>query len=73
MRSYYTLVGSIAEERTAKDVQLDDHLRILDEDIARAEALIAKLTPFQRMQCALIRALRLADKFVYDRMVKNMR
>lgn len=73
MRSYYTLMGSVAEERTAKDVQLDDHRRILDEDIARAEALIAKLTPFQRMQCTSARVLRLMDKYLYDRVVKNMK
>ena len=73
MRSYYTLVGSIAEERTAKDMQLDDHPHTLDEDIARSEALIAKLTPFQRMQCSSARVLRLMDKYLYDRIVKNMK
>ena len=73
MRSYYTLMGSVAEEHAANDAKCDQNLRTLDEDVTRAEALIAKLTPCQRMQCALTHGLRLADKFVYDRMVKNMR
>lgn len=72
-RSYYTAVGALAEERTAPDFDDPANRRQHDDDRAELAALLARLTPAQRLHCAVTRTLRLLEKQVYDRRVKNMK
>lgn len=72
-RSYYTVVGSVAEERTASDFDTSEAQAIHEADQAELRDLLAQLTPVQRIHCALTQRLRLLEKHVYDVRVKNMR
>lgn len=70
-RSYYTMVGSVAEEHKA--ARTPQELSVLSDDVSQAKALLHRLTPAQHLICAGKQIIRLAEKQVYDHRVKNMR
>lgn len=70
-RSYYTMVGSIAEERRAAGTTHE--LSRLREDEQQSQMLLHSLSPAQRLVCGGKRLVRLAEKHVYDHQIKNMR
>lgn len=72
-RSYYTLVGSVDEERTAPDAGTPENKQQYDADRQRMADLLGRLTTGQRMRCAALQRIRLFEKGVYDRKVKNMK
>lgn len=72
-RSYYTLVGSVCDERSAADAEASDSARLRAKDQLELKGLLARLTPAQRLMCALKQKIRLAEKYLYDRNVKNMK
>ncbi|OZG64348.1 glycosyltransferase [Bifidobacterium eulemuris] len=72
-RSYYTVVGSVNEQTTASDCSLQENRDLHEQDKKELSDLLAKLTVPQRIQCAVTQKLRLAEKYVYDRKIKNMR
>ena len=71
-RSYYTLVGSVNEEATAPDIDDPGNRDQYEADLRKRDELLARLTTHQRMQCAALQKIRLFEKGVYDRKVKNM-
>lgn len=72
-RSYYTMVGALHEELTAPDANTDDNQQQHIADTYTAKTLLAQLTAMQRMHCAVLRCIRLMEKHVYDRKIKNMK
>ncbi|MBW3087466.1 glycosyltransferase [Bifidobacterium sp. 82T24] len=72
-RSYYTLVGSVAEERTAPDFEAPESQRQYESDQAEMRELLAALSPIQRLCCATLQKIRLFEKHIYDRKVKAMK
>lgn len=72
-RSYYTLVGSVREEATAIDFDEPANRQQHEEDLDEMQALLAQLTSAQRVQCAAKQKIRLMEKHIYDRRIKNMR
>lgn len=71
-RSYYTLVGSINEEATAPDITEPVNQLQYEADLQKKNSLLARLTRHQRMQCAVLHKIRLFEKGIYDRKIKNM-
>ncbi len=72
-RSYYTLVGSVRDERSASDAGNPGAERVRVGDERDLKDLLGRLTPMQRAACAVKQKIRLAEKYVYDRNVKNMK
>lgn len=72
-RSYYTLVGALREEAAAPDSGAAAFRAVYDADKAMGDELLSCLMPLQRMRCETLRRIRLSEKYVYDRRVKNMR
>lgn len=72
-RSWYTVAGAVSEEKTASDFSKPENLEIYRKDCEEKEKLFAGLTPSQRAKCSVLRQIRLAEKFVYDRKIKNMK
>lgn len=70
-RSYYTMVGSLAEEQQAA-VTTQDRI-IAEKDRIQIQKLINCLSVPEHVMCETKRLVRLAEKHVYDRRVKNMR
>lgn len=70
-RSYYTAVGSLHEATHAPDFSEHRDEHTLDEDTVRS--LIARLSAPRKLVCAALRMIRLAEKQVYDRRIKNMK
>ena len=70
-RSYYTISGAVADETTSTDFSghQQDHLN----DKALRNKLIRKLPLKQRAICAVLRCIRVLEKKVYDRHIKNMK
>lgn len=73
MRSYYTLVGSVKEEHGALDSENVEDVRQYSIDLQKKQQLLSQLTLLQRMRCVLLQKVRLLEKNIYDRKVKNMR
>lgn len=82
-RSYYTLTGSVREEGEAlrrepceTAVERAAHLRherAYSRDLANMHWFIGRLTATQRAECAAMAKIRLAEKVVYDRVIKQMK
>ncbi|BAQ32460.1 glycosyltransferase family 2 protein [Bifidobacterium scardovii] len=72
-RSYYTMVGSVAEELTAPDASTPANQRQYQADRSAMDQLLAELTPPQRIECCLLQKIRLFEKHIYDRKIKNLR
>ena len=73
MRSYYTMVGACAEETTSPDFNLPENQAQHETDKAELDQLLANLSRQQRFRCTITRRIRLLEKYVYDRKVKNMK
>ena len=73
MRSYYTLIGSFEEQKTAKDYDLPENRERHEMDRILLDQLLGSLTPVQRITCSVTRRIRLLEKRVYDARVKNMK
>ena len=71
MRSYYTMVGALTEERSSPDFAQNAARH--DEDRSVVGSLVHKLSIAARTTCSIKRLIRLAEKDVYDRKVKNLR
>ena len=71
-RSYYTLIGSINEEATAPDINESSNRIQYEADLKKKAELLERLTTYQRLQCAALQKIRLFEKGIYDRKVKNM-
>lgn len=72
-RSYYTMVSMLADELSAPDATEPSNLECHEHDRAAVRKLLAQLTPVQRLHCAALREIRLFEKQIYDRRIKNMR
>ena len=73
MRSYYTLIGELEAEREAPDFHIPENQQQYETDRQEIDTLLANLTRAQRMRCAVIQRIRLFEKYIYDRRIKNMR
>lgn len=73
MRSYYTLIGELEAEREAPDFHISENQQQYETDRQEIDTLLANLTRAQRMRCAVIQRIRLFEKYIYDRRIKNMR
>lgn len=71
-RSYYTMAEQLSEARTTSDARTTEADR-LQRDSDAVTALVATLTPMQRMQCVIRYHIRLLEKHLYDRKIKNIR
>ena len=87
MRSYYTMMGSYAEERqalrhgeaneadeasAARDVDMAAQT-VLASDAKEIQSELNRLTPIQRAGCEVTRRIRLLEKQVYDLSLKRLR
>lgn len=72
-RSYYTMVGAVNEERTAGDATLPEYVHQNETDRIQLATLLQQLGWTQRVRCAVLRYLRLVEKHIYDRTIKNIR
>lgn len=70
-RSYYTMVGSLNEAASAPD--LSSNRNAYEHSKTEVQSLIKKLSLSQKIICVILRHIRLAEKAVYDRKIKNMR
>ena len=70
-RSYYTMVGSLNEAASAPD--LGSNRNAYEHSKTEVQSLIKKLSLSQKIICVILRHIRLAEKAVYDRKIKNMR
>ena len=73
MRSYYTLIGELEAERGAPDFHIPENQQQYETDRQEIDTLLANLTRAQHMRCAVIQCIRLFEKYIYDRRIKNMR
>lgn len=71
-RSYYTLVGSLNEEAAAPDIDEPANRIQHEVDLKKKDELLDHLTARQLTQCATLQKIRLFEKGIYDRKVKNM-
>ncbi|KFI96920.1 glycosyltransferase family 2 protein [Bifidobacterium stellenboschense] len=72
MRSYYTMVGAVNEQRTAPDFRTPESQTQHTADQAELNELLGKITRKQRLECAVTQHIRLLEKHVYDHKIKNM-
>lgn len=72
MRSYYTMVGSLTQETGAHDATEPHNVEELRRDRADVEALCRRLDIGQRLHCMIGGKIRLCEKMVYDRRIKNL-
>lgn len=82
-RSYYTLTGSVREEGAAlrrepcetpeEQAIHDQHAHEYSRDLANMHWFIDRLSIAQRMECRTLAKMRLAEKVVYDRKIKQMK
>lgn len=68
-RSYYTLVGNLHYESRAASQDVGQ-TRL---DWSRARQSLQGLTPAQHIRCVTLMAIRLIEKTIYDRRIKNMK
>lgn len=73
MRSYYTMVGACTEETTSPDFNLPENQAQHETDKTELDQLLANLSRQHRFYCTITRRIRLLEKYVYDRKVKNMK
>ena len=69
-RSYYTMIGSLNEAASAPD--LSSNRSTYERSKNEAQSLIRKLSLSQKTICVILRHMRLVEKAVYDRKIKNM-
>lgn len=69
-RSYYTMVGSLAEEQRAVKTPQEQSVFEIDQD--SVGRLLGQLSLPQKIVCSAKRWARLAEKHVYDHRIKNM-
>ena len=71
-RSSSAQTTSINEEATAPDITEPVNQLQYEADLQKKNSLLARLTRHQRMQCAVLHKIRLFEKGIYDRKIKNM-
>lgn len=72
-RSYYTVVGAIHDQSRASDIDSPEAQTMHAADKHALSELLARLPLITRLQCLFYQLIRLAEKFVYDNKVKNMK
>lgn len=72
-RSYYTIMGAVREETSAKDYGLGDTRERHGRGFESVRALIDRLSLAQRAACCAKRYVRLFEKSIYDRKIKSMK
>ncbi|PJM76562.1 glycosyltransferase family 2 protein [Bifidobacterium felsineum] len=73
MRSYYTLVSEFHAEAKAPHIQEPHNHQQYESDKILVQELIRQLSNSNRIKCAMIRQIRLSEKAIYDRRIKNMK
>ncbi|WEV63885.1 glycosyltransferase [Bifidobacterium sp. ESL0732] len=58
---------------SSSEKKISQTLHIAQSDNEQTTKVLQQLSPLQRFECATLRTIRLAEKFVYDREIKNMR
>lgn len=72
-RSYYTMAGALYEESTAADMHTVHNQQQHKADKQTANMLLSRLNSSRRVHCAILRSIRLMEKHIYDRKIKNMK
>lgn len=72
MRSYYTLVSEFYAEISAPNFQDSASQQQHKIDKNKVDKLTGQLPTGVRYQCAIVRRIRLMEKYVYDKKIKNM-
>lgn len=72
-RSYYTFAGAANEEKNAEDFKNPENREQYKQDQKELQQLLAELTFLERFMCICTQKIRLLEKHVYDRMIKNMK
>lgn len=72
-RSYYTVVGAIHDQSRASDIDSPEAQATHNEDKHALNRLLNRLTWNERAWCRAHQLIRLAEKFVYDNKIKNMK
>ena len=72
-RSYYTIMGSFAEETSASDFGTARSQQQHDLDKAILQELLSHLSYTNRMRCRIAQKIRLLEKYIYDRKIKNLK
>ncbi|WEV67244.1 glycosyltransferase [Bifidobacterium sp. ESL0769] len=57
----------------ATENKISQTLDTAQSDNEQTKKVLQQLSTFQRLECAMLRIIRLAEKFVYDREIKNMK
>ncbi|WEV69554.1 glycosyltransferase [Bifidobacterium sp. ESL0775] len=67
--------GETADKTTVStpEKKIAQTLDTAKTDNAQTAKVLQQLGPLQRLECATLRTIRLAEKFVYDREIKNMK
>lgn len=72
-RSYYTMMGSFVEETSASDSGAASSQQQHDADKAIFQELLSHLSRTDRMRCRVTQKIRLLEKYIYDRKIKNLK
>lgn len=62
-----------ASDASTTENKTSQTLDTAQNDNEQTKKVLQRLSTFQRLECATLRAIRLAEKFVYDREIKNMK
>lgn len=71
-RSYYTMMGSFSEETSALNSNTVNR-RQYDADETILHELLSQLSLINRLLCSITRLIRLLEKYIYDRKIKNLK
>lgn len=71
-RSYYTMTTQLNEEAIVTSPDSADEIQQLQADEQVVKLTITKLTFFQRIHCKILSCIRLVEKKIYDKEIKNM-
>ncbi|MBW3079647.1 glycosyltransferase family 2 protein [Bifidobacterium simiiventris] len=71
-RSYYIMIEQHHEAAHAPDAMQPDNQRICHTDMQTIRGLISTLAPWQRCICFSLYRIRLIEKHIYDRRIKNI-
>lgn len=73
MRSYYTLTTNLRFEQQVTDAgQTNDSKTLLKGDLRTCSDMLHKLNVLQLMKCNVVTYIRLLEKHIYDRTIKNL-
>lgn len=72
-RSFYTLVGNAKYEREVFSTDpTPENEKTLRQDQEKTKAILDTMPLVNRLHCSILRRIRLVEKFIYDRKVKNL-